>query len=443
MAGEIYLSNLTGAFDSAGMVERIMQLKARPLEVLAQKEQILQAKKQSIDDLKSTVDSLETFFTDANIEELFKAKSGTSSNTDVVSVSVDQSAPDISFDVTVSQLAQKEIRVSSTGVSDLTTILSPATFTLRYNLTGTSYEEYTIEFGGGTLEDLVNAINSAQSRVEASVYFDGSTYKLLLSEADEGASTVETDTAGGTYAIEISSGALPTELGALDTNVIQEGKNAQLQVGTGSPVYSPTNTFESLISGVTLTAKATGTAQISISEDYSQVSGFLNNFAQNYNQIIDKIRELTDLKTGIFLGENFVNSLESSISNLLKPLIEKGLIEFDDTGHISINTQNLNQLLETNAEEVKNTLSQFKTGYSQYLEMETNYLGSLSSQYEDQINRIEEEVQKIQEQLAREEARLRQEYGKLEVFMNEAQNTIQRLQDYIVTLSQMWGGNEK
>ncbi len=442
MAGEIYLSNLTGVFDAAGMVERIMQLKAKPLEALAQKEQILQAKKQALDDLRSTVDSLESFFESANIGDLFRAKTGTSSDTDVVTVTVEETAPDISFDVTVSQLAQKEIRLSTAGVTDLNAVLSPATFTLRYNLNGTTFEETTIDFGGGTLEDLVDVINSAQSRVQASVYFDGSTYKLLLSEVDEGASTVETDTVGGTYAIEISSGSLPTELGALDTSVLQEGRNAQLQIGTGSPVYSPTNTFQDIVSGVDLTANATGSAHISITEDYSKVTSFLNNFADNYNQIIDKIRELTDLETGIFLGENFVNSLESSLSNLLEPLIEKGLIEFDDTGHISINTESLDQILQENPEEMEDTLSQVKEAYSRYLAVETDYLESLSSQYEDQINALEEEARRLQERLAREEILLRQEYSKLEIFMNQAQETIKRLQDYIVTLSEMYGGKK-
>ncbi|MBX6422747.1 flagellar filament capping protein FliD [Thermosulfurimonas sp. F29] len=442
MAGEIYLSNLTGAFDAAGMVQKIMQLKSKPLEALAQKEKLLQAKKKALDELKSTVDSLQSFFEGAGIEELFQAKSGSSSDPDVVSISVDQTAPDISFDVTVSQLAQKEIRLTTGGVTDLNTVLSPATFTLRYNLNGTSYEETTINFGGGTLEDLVNAINSAQSRVEASVYFDGSTYKLLLSEADEGASTVETDTVGGTYAIEISSGSLPTELGTLDTAVLQEARNAQLQIGTGSPVYSPTNTFQDIVSGVDLTAQTTGSAHISITEDYSKVSTFLNNFASNYNKIIDKIRELTDLKTGIFLGENFVNSLESTLSGLLQPLIDKGLINFDDTGHISINSDTLDQLLQENPQEVETTLSRFKEAYSNYLSVETDYLQSLSTQYEDQINDIEEESRRIQERLAREEVRLREEYGKLEIFMNKAQETIKRLQDYIVTLSEMYGGKK-
>ncbi|WP_297055496.1 flagellar filament capping protein FliD [Thermosulfurimonas sp.] len=442
MAGEIYLSNLTGAFDSAAMVEKIMKLKAKPLEALAQKEKDLQARKQAVDDLKSTVDSLESFLEGTTITDLFQAKTGTSSDTDVATVSVDQSAPDISFDVTVSQLAQKEIRLSTGGVSDLNTVLSPATFTLRYNLNGSSYEETTINFGGGTLQDLVDTINSAQSRITASVYYDGSNYKLLLSETDEGASTVETDTTNGVYAIEISSGALPTELGSLDTNVLQEGKNAQLQIGSGSPVYSPTNTFNDIVSGVDLTAQGTGSTHISISEDYSKVTDFLQNFAENYNKIIDKIRDLTDLKKGIFLGQNFINSLESSLSNLLQPLMDKGLITADDTGHISIDTDRLNELLQENPEGMQDTLSQVKNAFDNYLTVETNYLGDISSEYQKQIDDLEKQAQELQSRLAQEEIRLREEYAQLEVFMNHAQETIKRLQDYIVTLSEMYGGKK-
>jgi flagellar hook-associated protein 2 len=58
---------------------------------------------------------------------------------------------------------------------------------LTYN-TGSGTESFSIDYSAGdTLEDLVNAINSAQDRVKASIYYDGSSYRLMLSESDAGA----------------------------------------------------------------------------------------------------------------------------------------------------------------------------------------------------------------------------------------------------------------
>ncbi|RUM88962.1 MAG: hypothetical protein DSZ24_02365 [Thermodesulfatator sp.] len=443
MAGEITLSNLTGQFDASAFVDRIMQLKAQALEPLAQEEAVYQSKKKAVEDLLSAVDSFEGSLEGVTISDLFTGKEGVSSDPDVVELSVNEEAPEVSFEVTVDRLAAKEMRTTASGVSEPTAPLSAATFTLRYHLSDTSYEDFTIHFGGGTLEDLVEAINSAQSRITASVYYDGSSYRLLLSEADEGASTVETDTEGGTYAIEIASGSLPPELGALDTAVLQEAHNAEIRIGSGSPVYSPTNTFTNLFTGVDLTAKATGTAHLEVSEDYHRVTSFLNNFAQNFNTLMDKIREVTDVDKGIFLGEGFVNTLEGTLFDLLEPLEEKGLVTYDsDTGHLSINTDALNQLLEENPSEVQTALSTLTQNYIRYLSRESTFFQNLSNQYQEHIDELEERAREMQKQLAQERQSLLYTYSKIEAFMNQAQNTIKRLQDYIVTLSEMYGGKK-
>ncbi|QJA06554.1 hypothetical protein FVE67_06990 [Thermosulfurimonas marina] len=443
MAGEITLSNLTGQFDAAAFVDRIMQLKAQALKPLADEETIYQAQKEAVDGLLSAVDSFEGSLEGVTIPDLFAGREGVSSDPDVVTLSVTEEAPEVSFEVTVNRLAAKEMRLTTAGVSDLSTPLSAATFTLRYHLSDTSYEDYTIDFGGGTLEDLVAAINSAQSRVTASVYYDGSSYRLLLSETDEGASTVETDTVGGTYAIEIASGSLPAELGALDTAVLQEGRNAEIQIGSGSPVYSPTNTFTNLMTGVDLTAKAPGTARVEITEDYDQVTSFLNNFAQNFNALMDKIREVTDVDKGILLGEGFVNTLEGTLFDLLEPLREKGLVTYDpDAGHISVNTETLNRLLEEDPSEVQSALSTLTQGYTRYLSQESTFLQGLSNEYQEHLDDLTERAREMEERLAQERQALLYTYSKIEAFMNQAQNTIKRLQDYIVTLSEMYGGKK-
>lgn len=441
MAGEVFLSNLTGQFDAAAFVERLMQAKYRRLESLAQQSAVAQAKKEAVDELLQAVDSFESSIRELDIERIFDSVKATSSEPDVLTAAAEKGAPELSFRVTVNSLSQKEMRLTSAGVSGLGTSLSAASFTLRVNISPDTYEEYTIDFSGGTIEDLVATINDAQDKVEASIYYDGSGYRLLLSEKEEGLSSVETDTEAGTYAMEISAGALPTELGEL-SETLQSARNAEIQIGTGAPIESPTNTFEEVISGVDLTVKGTGSAEVEIKEDYSGVSSFLQTFVEHYNKVVETINKLTDKDTGILLGQNFVTLLESNLSDLLTPLAEKGLINMDDAGKISVNSENLEKLLEEPSE-AQEMLGRMKEGYQKYLDWQTNFLESISRQYEQEITRLEERAMTISEALEREKKTLLLRYSRLEAFMNQANGIIKRLQDYIVTLSQMSGGNKK
>jgi len=159
----------------------------------------------------------------------------------------------------------------------------------------------------------VDAINAAQDRVRASVYYDGTNYKLMLSENDVGASTVETDTTGGVYVISVSG--LPSELGTgLDT--VQKAQNAEIVLGSGSPITSPSN----------------------------KVTSFLNDFVSKYNGLVQLVDSLTVGDKALFRGDYTIGSVKTGIAERLEPLIAEGLIDYNgDTGEISLRTDKLNE----------------------------------------------------------------------------------------------------
>ncbi|MCC6048324.1 MAG: hypothetical protein LM579_02190, partial [Thermodesulfobacterium sp.] len=245
MADELYLSNVTGLLDVDAFVKSLTQAKQKELQKIARDKALHQAKASSISNLLSGIKDLKDFVSSLNIDKPFQGKSVSVSDSSVISAQASANTPNLTLKVKVNQLSQAEMRLSTGGVSSLEDTLSSATFTLRYYTSGTAYEETTVNFSGGTLNDLVNAINSSQNRVQASVFFDGSSYKLLLSEKDVGASTKETSALGSV--IEIASGSLPSPLGSLTT--LQEAKNAQLELPGGSILTSPTNTFKDVLPG--------------------------------------------------------------------------------------------------------------------------------------------------------------------------------------------------
>lgn len=206
---------------------------------------------------------------------LFKSKSATSSNTNVLTATATAETSNVTLNLSVTQLSSKEVRLSKGGVSDLSSNISWSAFTITYRKgpNPEDVETFTVEGGSVTLKDLVDKINkSAGSKIIASVFYDGIQYKLMVSEKDEALSTVEMDADAGTYVI-FTYGLVINGQSDLDDTLLQQSKNAKVQVGT-TIVQRPTNRIENLLPGLTLELKATGEATVSIVDDYSKVRNF-------------------------------------------------------------------------------------------------------------------------------------------------------------------------
>ena len=443
MAGELYISGLTNTgFDGGAIVDQILQLKSIPIQKLQQEKALVQAKLSTVGNLSEGIGDFLAIFEDLNVDELFRKKKVEVSNGDILSATAGENAPEISFSVTVNRLAQGEIRVSNGGVSDLTnTFASSGTLTLTYD-TGSGTETYSIDYNAGdTLEDLVDAINSSQSRVRASVYYDGTSYRLMLSESDVGASTVETDTTANVYAISVSG--LPSELGT-DLDTLQKAQNAEIVIGSGSPITSPSNTFENVISDVTLTAESTGSTNVSVTESYAEVSSFLGSFVEKFNALVELVDTATRGEDALFRGDYTIGSLRTGVVDRLDPLIDLGVIDYDgDTGKISIRTDRLNELLDTDPQRVKEALNSLKDSYKTYLSSQKDLFGGFEDSYSDRIEDIDERIGELARRLAQEEQILRREYARLEAFIAQANEIRERLKQFIVTLSEMTRGGDK
>ncbi len=443
MAGELYISGIAGVnFDGGAIVDQIMQLKSIPIKKLQQEKAFIQAKLSSLANLSEGIESFLSLFENLNVEELFTYKKAEVSNSDILDATADQNAPDLSFSVTVNRLSQIEMRVSNGGFSDLGgTFASSGTLTISYD-TGSGVESFNVDYSAGqTLEDLVNTINNTQSRVKASVYYDGSAYKLMLSEADAGASTVETDTAGGIFAINVSG--LPSELGT-DLDTLQNAQNAEIVIGSGSPITSPSNSFDNVISGITLKVKNTGSTTVTVSDDSSQIVSFLNNFVKNYNSTVELVDSITKGEGAVFKADYTIGSLKTGITDRLDPLIDLGIIDYgSETGKINLRTDKLTELLSSDPERVKEALTKLRDSYKSYLSTQKEFFGSFEKTYSDRIERIEERIGELAQRLAQEERVLRLEYARLEAFIAQANELRERLKQFIVTLSEMTKGGDK
>jgi len=429
---DIYMSNITGLLDVDSIIQGLLQSKTQDIQDLQNERAILQAQSSSLSNLLGALNDLNDFVETLNVSNLFTGKSVTVGDPDILSATAESDTPNIDIrDLTVSKLSQEEIRTSSTGVTDLNSTIDSATFTLRYWTSDTTYEETEINFSGGTLQDLVDAINSSQDKVEASILFDGTYYKLMLSEKGVGNSTKETAT--DSFVIEISSGNLPTQLGSLET--LQSAQNAEIQIGSNT-FSSPSNTFEDIISGLTITVYQTGTTYISVEDDYSQVSSNLNDLLEKINSVIDLVNSQT-AKGGVFQGNAIITQIKPQIFSQMSPLINLGVINIDDDGMYSLNTETLNNLIETDLETLQSAISEVKTNFSSTLEGLIDTINTYKSTQDQQIERINEEIEELQQALIKEEEKLRLEFSKIEALMYQNEQLRTRLESMVTPISKI------
>uniref|UniRef100_A0A7V6CDQ6 Flagellar hook-associated protein 2 n=1 Tax=Thermodesulfobacterium geofontis TaxID=1295609 RepID=A0A7V6CDQ6_9BACT len=429
---DLYMSNITGLLDVDSIVQGLLQAKARNIQALQNKRATLQAQASSLSNLLGALNELNNFVGTINVSNLFKGKKVTVGDKNILSAVAQSETPNINIrNLTVSKLSQEEIRISQAGTEDLNSTLDPATFTLRYFTSSETYEEREINFSGGTLRDLVNAINSAQQKVEASILFDGTSYKLMLSEKDVANSSKETTT--NNAVIEISSGNLPTQLGALET--LQTAQNAEIKIGSNT-FTSSSNTFNNIISGLTLTVYNPGTTYLSVEDDYSQVSSTLNSLLEKINSLIELINSQTS-KGGIFQGNAVITQIKPQIFSLMKPLTNLGIINLDDKGKYSLNTDSLNTLIKENLNTLQSAITQVKSGFSSALEDLISVVNRYKSIQDRQIDSINQKIETLQKTLKKEEEKLRLEFSKIEALMYHNERLRLRLESLAKPISEI------
>lgn len=436
---DTYISNITGMLDVEALVKNLTTAKQKQIQKLNQDKALAQAKSSSINNFLSGIRELNSFLQKLKIDDLFKEKKASVSDPSIVSVKVSEKTPNVNFKLKAIGLAQGELRVTSAGVNNLSETLSSATFSIKYWTSANSFQETIINFNGGTLQDLVNTINQSQSKIEASIYFDGTSYKLLLAEKDVGASSKETDQLNSSYVIEMSSGTLPYQLGDLSVT-LQEAKNARIKIGQDSSteITSATNTFKDVISGLEITLQKTSNefVQINIDDNYERANSSLNELFNRINGILNLSKELTN-KGALFQGNFTLTQVKRQLFNLTNALQKLGLVEINESGQYSLNTTNLNNLIRNNnIDDIKEALSITQLQLSNYLEGISKTLQSYVSNQDKQIKTLDKRLETLARTLVKEEEKLRLTFTKIESLMYENSQLRNRLENFMVSLNE-------
>lgn len=323
--------------------------------------------------LNSELSSFKSSYKELAYTSSFSATTSTSSDSDILDVTLGFGAETGQWQFEVKQLAQAQTLVSaeSNQFTTLTDEIGEGIIKLSfgtYNEDGSSFtadpdktfETITISnevdpatgLSNNSLEGLRDAINKKDSNysVTASIINDGEHYRLILTSKETGKeSAVEiTATSLTGEAIDTGTGLDRFTYSASNKNMTQTvvAQDAEITMNNIS-ITSPTNKVSSVIQGVTLNLKDAEVGKkvtLNIESDTSEVKEKINAFLENYNKAIAKMSELTAYNSsdsssnGILNGDSTVRNIQNMMRGVLNtPMdhIQGSIRSFADLGMLT------------------------------------------------------------------------------------------------------------
>jgi flagellar hook-associated protein 2 len=453
--------------DLNSLVEGLLSAERVPVEErLNKKEFKLQSELSAFGALSSTVSELQTALNP--LKDITEGRTGTSSDSSIISVSVDETSSVGSYTVTANQLAEAD-SLASSAFADPAAVVGEGTLTFNFGTKGydgsDNYNAFTanpdksattitIDSSNNTLEGIRDAINDADFGVNAVIVNDGTGSRLLLTSEDSGAAN------GIDIEVSTTSGDLsPFEYnfdGVSATENMQQtvkAQDAQITVN-GLALTSSSNTFADSLPGVTLDVKEASATPVAvdIALDKGSVKNAFNTFIAAYNKLIENLDALSKFNpdTGqgsVLTGDSLVRGIKSNVRNQLitdfgqsgdaiQTFVDLGIKTGAD-GKLSIDSEIFDAAVDNNFDGV----IAFANSAGESLDSLTEtYLGSggtINSRQESiqqGIEDISDERLALEDRLARIESSLIKKYSALDTLLSGLQQTSSFISSQLATL---------
>ncbi len=346
-------SGKTSGIDVASTVADLMQIAEQP-EVQMQQQQSDISQQMSL--LAGISNDLQTLYTAANslsdITGGLTGKTATSSQSGIVTATVDNTAAIGNHTVTVTNLAT--ISSSYSDVVPSTTQLGGSEIDVAYGDSNnpTAEDQIIIPAADNTLQQVAGYINSSDYGVTANVVTDSQGSRLALVSKTSGA-----------------AGNLTVTSSAVNFTQGMAGVDAQLNVD-GVPIDSSTNTVTSALPGVTLNlagASPNAPVTITVAPDTSQATQTIDNFVSAYNTVINDINSQFAVDAngneGALAGNSGLRSLQSQLLSAISYSVsgtgqyvnlQSMGIEMQDDGTLQVDSTVFNNAITNDYQDFQN-----------------------------------------------------------------------------------------
>lgn len=347
----ISFSGLASGLDTDAIVTGLVNAEKIPLTQLQSREAGVTSAQNTISTLTAKYATLRAAALALSTSTGFASYKSSSSATNVVATTTGVANPGTT-DVVVGQLAKEQRTFSNTQSS------STAAMSMSGSL--------SIQVGSGTaanvsvdatdsLTDVAAKINQSGARVNASVMFDGTNYRLQVRGLDTGAANA------------VTFGETGTSLGlSTPANTYQAAQNANLTVD-GVAITRSTNQIAGVIPGVTLAITAPGSSTVSVTNDSDGLGTKVKALVDAYNDVVNTSHFATGyggVKTsnaelmGDWTLRSALDRLATSVGSVVPGTTGKfttlGSIGVSSTkdGTLAIDSTKLNQVLQSNPQSV-------------------------------------------------------------------------------------------
>ncbi|AFM42730.1 flagellar capping protein [Desulfosporosinus acidiphilus SJ4] len=466
------LTGLSG-YDFSGVISAMMQNYDLPETQMQTQESTLQSQQSAWQAINTSLSALNDTITALQSADTWDATTATSSNTSAVTATGGSGAMAGNYTVNVTQTAKAENVVTKVMQN---TNLSSNNWSFQIGVGTNPLQNVTISSQTPTLTDIVNAINSAQAGVTATlIQIDSNNdYRISITANQTGANNYVkfSDPNGAISNLGITLDSTTGQVAASDDftgnlsamtsaqgGITQDSQDASFTMN-GISISSASNTVTSAIQGVTLNLLAGGSSTVSVAADSSVAQKAVQSFVDAYNSTQSLIAsdlnydtttktagalfgdaQLEDIQSRLrqMMGSTFLN--QTSPDNLLSTVgISTSSDNFGESAALTFDTSKFAQAYAANPQSVANLFSAPYNGVtpsnglggtaiqglgntlSAYLNPLIEYGGTLSeinTNYSNQISNLETQISDFQEQSTNYQNMLNAKFTNLETILSK------------------------
>ncbi|HIE58959.1 MAG TPA: hypothetical protein EYH43_00975 [Persephonella sp.] len=429
MAGEFYISGISNTgFDYMGYLEKYKELKNIPIKLMEQQAEQIKLQKDALSAINNKLTALFPPALNLTLETTYETKSATVSNPDIASATViNNKALNGTYSLTVSSLAESsKWRIDLTAtVDDVNTALQGSgTLTINYYLNG-SEKSLNIDYTGKSLSDIANEINQSED-LEATIINVGDVnnpdYKLIVKSVNTGTQNTITGVSD-----------TGTTFNTTSSTEIVAAQNASITLD-GITITSQSNIFTGILTGVDITVKQTGSATLTVSDDFSNIKDNINAAIDGYNQLKETIRLATSQGQPL-QGEATLNTIATSVLGVITNYLGKyGLIntlgDAESTkGLLELNEEAFNNFIQNNPD-AKQILQDFGRALETVVTSYTDNLSLRDQRYQEQYINLQRRIEDLTKRIDTQIESMRLRFAKLEMYLSEMQATQLRIQNF-------------
>jgi flagellar hook-associated protein 2 len=252
-----------------------------PANALQAQEKPIEAQISALGKVQSSLSSLQSALSGLNDVQSLAQTSASSSAPGVVTVSATNAAQVGTYNLTGIHQAQAETLVSS-GFAGTSAMLGSGSIAIRVG--SASAVTVAIASGQSSLAGIATAINQAHLGVEATVIFDGVSYRLALTGDATGTANAFTVSGAGNLS-NFSSAS-----GTGHFTQTQAASNASFSLN-GIAITSGSNTVSGVVPGVTFTLAASGSATVQVTQSVTALDKVANSLVSALNGVLGTINQ--------------------------------------------------------------------------------------------------------------------------------------------------------